>query len=107
MTETTTTSEHGVGQDTDHRPARQDRPSEVRPRPASRLLNLFGWVMGGLSLVNLVHDLTPLDLYGRLSERMQEQDKAVPPAHIVRREVVGVLSVAVLIVALNYALFHG
>jgi hypothetical protein len=35
-----------------------------------------------------------------------EQDQNVPPARIVRREIIGVLAVVVLLVAVNYTVFH-
>jgi len=184
------------------------------PRTVSKLVNLFGWVTSGLSVLNLLRNLTPLNLYGRLAEWMHayaqlvakiakpffgwlhwrwmsvdsidshilvitlmfssavvrasaevqmkdgetrfratvgalaatallvflpvlfvlivlpkpidaivgalilatlfaffgfffvEQDRAVPPARIVRRELIGVLAVVVLLVAFNYAIFY-
>jgi hypothetical protein len=184
------------------------------PRNVSTLVTLFGWVISGHSLLNLLRDFTPLDLYGRLAEWMHayaklvaaiakplfgrvhwrwmsvdsidahilvvtlmfcsalarastevqmkggdgrlramqgawtaslvvvffpvlivlivlpkpidaivgaaillflftyfgfvfvEQDRDVPPAHIVRRELIGVLAVVVLLIVLNYTVFH-
>ena len=36
----------------------------IRVRPT----NILGWLVGGLSLLNLIEDLTPLTLFGKLKK---------------------------------------
>lgn len=39
-----------------------------RNAPSHPLSHVFAWVTGGLSLLNLIRDLTPIELFGRVSD---------------------------------------
>ncbi len=47
------------------------------PWTVSKLVNLLVWVTSGLSVLNLLRDLTPLNLYGRFAEWVNAYAKLV------------------------------
>jgi hypothetical protein len=42
-----------------------------RPKTKRDIFSVMGWILGGLSLLNLVEDLTPLKLLGKLKKWME------------------------------------
>jgi hypothetical protein len=52
----------------DQSPEQQPEPGQPSRTPPPWIFGIIGWVMGGLSFLDLIRDLTPLKLYGLVEE---------------------------------------
>ena len=53
------------------------RTTVISPRKKPFAFTVLGWVLGGLSLLNLIRDLTPMELYGLLLQWSDAYDAFV------------------------------